>query len=107
MHLQRYDAVKGGCKRECYGGVQVAKADLQRIAESLNQASDTYKQLLAKRNELAKSVEKLKLMEAWQVCTCAGTSCGVADKHGTYINCLSESRLAHSLLPLVSRYSSF
>ena len=48
--------------------VQIAKADLQKIAESLNQAQDTYKHLLAKRNELAKSVEKLKLMEGWQVC---------------------------------------
>ena len=45
----------------------MAKADLQKIAESLNQAQDTYKLLLDKRNELAKSVEKLKLMEAWQV----------------------------------------
>lgn len=52
-----------------YGGTQIAKADLQQTAKSLNQAQDTYKLLLVKRNELAKSVEKLKLMEAWQVCT--------------------------------------
>ena len=50
--------------------MQLAKADLQKIAESLNQAQDTYKLLLSKRNELAKCVEKLKLLEAWQVCCC-------------------------------------
>lgn len=49
-------------------GMQLAKADLQKIAESLNQAQDTYKLLLSKRNELAKCVEKLKLLEAWQAC---------------------------------------
>ena len=47
--------------------LQMAKADLQQIAESLNQAQDTYKVLLDKRNALAKSVEKLKLLAAWQV----------------------------------------
>lgn len=45
----------------------MVKADLQQIAESLNQAQDTYKVLLDKRNALAKSVEKLKLLAAWQV----------------------------------------
>ena len=47
----------------------MAKADLQKIAETINQAQGVYKQLVAKRNELSKAVEALKLMNEWQVRT--------------------------------------
>ncbi len=45
---------------------QVAQADLQKIADSVNQAQDVYKQLKARREELGRAVEALKLMHEWQ-----------------------------------------
>ena len=46
----------------------MAKADLQKIAVSLNQAQQVYKALKARRAELSKAVEALQLMGEWQVC---------------------------------------
>ena len=48
-------------------GLQIAKADLQKIAASLSQAQGVYKALKAKRAELNKAVEALQLMSDWQV----------------------------------------
>ncbi|DBA85037.1 TPA: hypothetical protein ACH3X2_005770 [Trebouxia sp. C0005] len=45
---------------------QVAQADLQKIADSVNQAQAVYKQLKARREELGRAVEALKLMHEWQ-----------------------------------------
>ncbi|DBA94579.1 TPA: hypothetical protein ACH3X1_002162 [Trebouxia sp. C0004] len=45
---------------------QVAQADLQKIADSVNQAQTVYKQLKARREELGRAVEALKLMHEWQ-----------------------------------------
>ena len=47
--------------------LQIAKADLQKIAASLSQAQGVYKALKAKRAELNKAVEALQLMSDWQV----------------------------------------
>ena len=47
--------------------LQIAKADLQKIAASLSQAQGVYKALKAKRAELNKAVEALRLMSDWQV----------------------------------------
>ncbi len=46
--------------------LQIAKADLQKIADSINQAQSMYKQLKARREELSRAVEALKLMNEWQ-----------------------------------------
>lgn len=50
----------------CLACLQIAKADLQKIADSINQAQSVYKQLKARREELSKAVEALKLMSDWQ-----------------------------------------
>lgn len=47
--------------------LQIAKADLHKIAASLTQAQDVYKALKAKRAELNKAVEALQAMSQWQV----------------------------------------
>ena len=47
--------------------LQMAKADLAKIAVSLNQAQQVYKALKARRAELSKAVEALQLMGEWQV----------------------------------------
>ena len=46
--------------------VQIAKADLQKIAESISQAQGVYKQLKDQRQQLSAAVEALKLMSEWQ-----------------------------------------
>ena len=56
--------------------LQIAQSDLQKIADSVNQAQDVYKQLKARREELGRAVEALKLMDEWQAgqsasCLCA------------------------------------
>jgi len=50
----------------CVIHAQVAQADLQKIADSVNQAQAVYKQLKARREELGRAVEALKLMHEWQ-----------------------------------------
>lgn len=49
------------------GCLQGARADLQKIAASLNQAQDVYKAFKSRRAELNKAVEALQLMSEWQV----------------------------------------
>ena len=51
-------------------GVQIAKADLQKIAESISQAQGVYKQLKEQRQQLSAAVEALKLMSEWQASPC-------------------------------------
>ena len=50
----------------CLCVLQIAHSDLQKIADSVNQAQDVYKQLKARREELGRAVEALKLMDEWQ-----------------------------------------
>ena len=49
-----------------YVVIQIAKADLQKIAESISQAQGVYKQLKDQRQQLSAAVEALKLMSEWQ-----------------------------------------
>ena len=52
--------------QSCVIHAQVAQADLQKIADSVNEAQAVYQQLKARREGLGRAVEALKLMHEWQ-----------------------------------------
>lgn len=66
------------CVSLCLCILQIAQSDLQKIADSVNQAQDVYKQLKARREELGRAVEALKLMDEWQAWQSASCLCALS-----------------------------